>query len=154
MARGRRPKGPKLVDGLEGSAEAKRRLEVILESLNGKWTVAEARAQLGLGEARFHELRTEILQLALNRAEPRLPGRPRHEPSPEQTQVAALEAEIRDLRIDLKAAQVREEIALVMPHLLQPPKQHNATEADELADNAALKKMPLVNEPPPKRRGD
>jgi hypothetical protein len=34
--------------------------------------------------------------------------------------VAALEEEIRELRIDLKAAQVREEIALAMPHLLKP----------------------------------
>jgi len=153
MARGRRPKGPKLVDGLEGSAEAKRRLEVILESISGQRTVAEARALLGLSEARFHELRNKMMQSALEGAEPHPAGRPRHEPSPEQTQVAALQAEVRDLRIDLKAAQVREEIALVMPHLLQPPKQHDATNTDEVADNAALKKMPLVNEPAPKRRG-
>ena len=153
MARGRRPKGPKLVDGLEGSAEAKRRLEVILESISGQRTVAEARALLGLGEARFHELRTEILQLALNRAEPRPPGRPRHEPAPEQGQVAALQAEIRDLRIDLHAAQVREEIALVMPHLLKPPKDQHAATGDR-ADNAALKKMSVINEPGRKRRGD
>ncbi len=152
MARGRRPKGPKLVDGLDGSAEAKRRLQVILESMNGKWTVAEARAQLGLSEARFHELRTKIMQAALERSEPQPVGRPRHERAPEQAQLAALEAQIRDLRIDLHAAQVREEIALVMPHLLKPP-SHQEAAADEVADNAALKKTPLVNEQRPQCRG-
>jgi len=139
---------------LEGSAEAKKRLEVILESLNGKWTVAEARAQLSLSEARFHELRTKLLQQALGAAEPQPVGRPRHEASPEQAQVAALEAEIRDLRIDLHAAQVREEIALVMPHILKPPKTPPRQAVNNGADNAALKKMPVIAEQEPKRRGD
>jgi hypothetical protein len=153
MTRGRRPKGPKLVDGLDGSAEAKRRLEVILESISGQRTVAEARALLGLSEARFHELRNKIMQAALERSEPQPVGRPRHEPAPQQAQLAALEAQIRDLRIDLHAAQVREEIALVMPHLLKPSSQQQAA-VDEVADNAALKKTSLVNEQRPQRRGE
>lgn len=157
MARGRRPQGPKLVEGLDGSAAAKQRLQVVLETVAGARSVASACVTLGISEARFHELRAAMLQAALAGAEPRPAGRPRQEPAPAQAQIAALEAEIRDLRIDLKAAQVREEIAVAMPHLLQPPKQQPQrydAEVDDVADNAALKKMPLVSEPGPKRRGD
>ena len=34
--------------------------------------------------------------------------------------LAALEEEVKELRIDLRASQIREEIAAVMPHLLKP----------------------------------
>ena len=117
MARGRKPLGPKLVEGLQGSAQAKERLRIVLQTMAGQLSVAQACAQLGIGPARLHELRAEVLQAALDRLEPRPSGRPRPEPAGD---VAALEEEIRELRIDLKAAQVREEIALAMPHLLKP----------------------------------
>jgi hypothetical protein len=121
MARGRRPSGPKLVERLQGSATAKTRLQVVLETLAGQRSIARACALLGIGEARFHELRTEVLQAALAQLEPGSPGRPRQETPESAARVAALEAQLLDLRIDLKAAQVREEIALAMPHLLQRP---------------------------------
>lgn len=121
MARGRRPLGTKLVEHLDGSTAAKQRLQIVLATVAGQRTVAEACATLGIQEARFHELRGEVLQAALQRLEPQPVGRPRQEPLAQEARVAALEAQLRDLRIDLKAAQVREEIALAMPHLLQRP---------------------------------
>jgi hypothetical protein len=127
MARGRKPSGPKLVEGLQGSAQAKTRLHVVLQTMTGQLSVAQACALLGVGTARFHELRAEVLQAALDRLEPRPSGRPRQEPA--VGEVTALEEEIRELRIDLQAARVREEIALAMPHLLKPgrPKQDAAS---------------------------
>ena len=62
--------------------------------------MADACATLGLQEARFHELRAEVLQGALQQLEPRAPGRPRQEATPQNARVAALEAELRDVRID------------------------------------------------------
>ena len=39
---GRPCKGPNLVDGLDGSAEARTRLRIVLETIAGQRTVAEA----------------------------------------------------------------------------------------------------------------
>ena len=46
--------------------------------------------------------------------EPRPAGRPEAGPD---ARVATLEAEVRELRIGLRAAQVREEIAILLPRL-------------------------------------
>jgi hypothetical protein len=122
MARGRPPLGPQLVDHLHGDAAAKQRLQVVLESLAGLRSIEDACATLGIHEARFHELRAEVLQAALERLTPKAPGRPRQQTPEQEAQMASLEAQIRDLKIELQAARVREEIAVAMPHLLQPPK--------------------------------
>jgi hypothetical protein len=119
MTRGRRSDLGELVNRLTGSLRAKARLTLILEALSGRRTVAVASAALGLAERRFHTLRALALQAALESLEPRPAGR-RSLPAPEKTaQVMALESTIRELRIELHAAQVREEIALTMPHLFR-----------------------------------
>lgn len=120
MTRERRLRGIALVGGMNGSAEAKSRLGMILETLAGKCTVAQAAVHLGIGERRFHDLRNHCLRAALTSLEPRPAGRPARPPFvPEPQRVAALERAVRNLKIDLRAAQLREEIALAMPHLLQ-----------------------------------
>jgi hypothetical protein len=119
MARGRKPSGPKLVEGLEGSALAKQRLQVILETLAGRCTIEEACEQLGLSPSAFHQLRTRTLADALASLEPRPLGRPPQEASPQDVEIEALQEEVADLRTDLQASRVREEIAVVMPHLLK-----------------------------------
>lgn len=119
--RGRPPVGPALVDRLDGSPQAKTRLRVILQVLGGERTVPEACAQLGIERSRFHELREAVLQEALAALEPRLRGRPPRQASPEEAQVAALEDQVQELKVDLRAAQVREELALVMPHVVHKP---------------------------------
>jgi hypothetical protein len=108
-----------LVEGLEGSAGAKARLVMILEVLAGRRAVAQACARLGLSERRFHALRRGALQAALGGLEPSPLGRPARAPADTDGRAAALEAEVRDLRLELRAAQVREEIALVLPDLLR-----------------------------------
>jgi len=115
--RGRKPTGPQLLDRLDGSAHAKTRLRVILESLAGRSTIPEACEELGIQETMFHKLRSEVLQTALNRLEPRPLGRPPQRLTPEDRRAAALEDELRQLRVELKASRIREELAEKLPRL-------------------------------------
>ena len=55
--RGRRPAGPEIVEQLPGSAKARLRLRVVLETLAGDLRVQQACQQLGIGPVRFHTLR-------------------------------------------------------------------------------------------------
>jgi len=122
MARGRRPAGPELVAQLRGSEPAKQRLRVILETLAGRRGLAEACVLLEIGGRQFHSLRLRLLQAALDSLEPRPAGRPpvRQTMESDPNGVAILEAENRRLRLELQAAQIREEIALAVPHLFRP----------------------------------
>lgn len=116
----RPPKGPALADRLEGPDEAKHRLKVILETISGERTIADAAAAIGVGAARFHELRNQVLQAALAALEPKPAGRPRSEPDAgADPKLVELEAQVRELTLEMKASHVREQIALTMPHLLK-----------------------------------
>jgi hypothetical protein len=102
------------VDKLDGSAQSKKRLRVILETVAGRCTVQEACAQLDLSEVRFNQLRQEALQGALATMEPKPAGRPRATTAGEE-QVQALQRALADKDTELREAQVREEIALALP---------------------------------------
>lgn len=119
MRRGRPPAGLGHVDQLDGSEESKLRLRTILETLSGECTIAEACARLGVGEARFHQLRQAALESALGGLAPGRAGRPAQAEESEPSEIDALKRKVNDLEIDLQAARVRTEIALTMPHLLQ-----------------------------------
>jgi len=119
VRRGRPVKGSALVEGLEGSEHARERLKLILDSMAGKLAVEEACRRLGIGAARFHDLRSEVLQAAMCRLEPGQAGRPPKHTEEESSELLALKKENLDLRIDLQAARLREEIAIAMPHLLK-----------------------------------
>src|SRR5262249_11220153 len=56
--RGRTPSGPEVIEHLQGSAKAKARLRVILETVHGKRRVRDACALLGISEQRYRQLRT------------------------------------------------------------------------------------------------
>ena len=113
--RGRLPAGPEYVEKLQGPEDAKRRLEVILRTLAGTCRVQEACQQLDISEARFHQLRQEALQAALDGLTPRPAGRPAAGAA--QPRIAELEQHKEALRLEVLAAQTREEIALVLPRL-------------------------------------
>ena len=103
------------------SPEAARRAAVILEVLAGRRTVAEACATLGIGEARYHQLRQRVLAAAQAACEPGQPGRPANAPpDPAAMRVAALEADNAALHFEVEAARVRELLALTMPERLLP----------------------------------
>jgi hypothetical protein len=117
--RGRTPAGPQYVEQLHGSAAAKRRAQLILETLSGRLRVQEACQALGISEQRFAQLRQEMLQAAVERLEARPAGRPRS-PAP-ASEVTALEEQRASTEAALRAAQVREEIALVLPQVVHEP---------------------------------
>lgn len=125
MARGRRPSVSQLLQGLDGSDDARLRLEVILETLSGQQTLVEAAGRLGLSDRHLHTLRRQLLQQALYWLQPRPPGRP--EQRTMTTPTDPREEEIQRLRVELNAARVREEIALALPHLLRRRRPDRAT---------------------------
>jgi Helix-turn-helix domain len=118
--RGRQPSGPEYVESLPGSEQAKQRLRVILETMTGAYGVAEACRRLDISEQRFYQLRAELLQAAIERLEPRPAGRPRQD-AEAGIDVGALQARVTELETELQAAQLRQEIAVAMPHLVQEP---------------------------------
>ena len=118
--RGPKPIGAQIVEHLEGSQQAKTRLKVILQTLAGQRTIPDACAELGIRESMFHRVRSEVLQTALNRLEPRPLGRPPHQPSPEDQHQIELEQENLRLRAELRAAEVRRELTEKLPRLAKP----------------------------------
>jgi hypothetical protein len=122
MAKGRPSLGPALADKVEGSEQAKVRLKIILQTIAGEMSVADACQQLALSEARFHELRQQWMQDACAALEPKALGRPKETTIEEELELLRLHRENKNLEKHLRAAQIREEIAIAMPHVLQPRK--------------------------------
>lgn len=118
--RGRKPTGTNLVEHLEGSERAKARLKAILETLSGERSIPEVCEELGIQESMFHRVRSEVLQTALDRLEPRPLGRPPLQPSPHDLLVAELKEKNLGLQSELKAAEVRRELAEQLPRLAKP----------------------------------
>ena len=116
--RGRPVKGVELLEDMEVSEVARQRLMVILQTLAGALTIEEACQVLGINRSRFHDLRHEFLDRAAGLLEPRQPGPKPNRPTEAQLEIERLQREIVQLKLDLKATQIREEIALVMPQLL------------------------------------
>jgi hypothetical protein len=119
--RGRRPVGPEYADKLQGSNTAKERVKVILETMAGRCRLKEACERLGISEQRFHQLREEMMAAAVKALEPGQAGRPVQAPTPAEEQVVALAQKLADQEIELRAAKVRAEIAVIMPKVEQPP---------------------------------
>jgi transposase-like protein len=144
IMRGRRPAGPNYVDRLQGSALAKERLKIVLETMTGGLRVQDACTQLGICEQRFHQLREEAMRAALAGLEPGEPGRPARMPSPAEAQVRVLEERLADLDIELSLAKARAEIAVTLPAIVQPPEPEKKTRGRP--------KKPPRHRPPGKRK--
>jgi hypothetical protein len=123
MPGGRPPKGPELVAGLEGSAEAKARLRVVLETISGEKTLAEACAELGLEESMVHVLRQRALSAGLKELEAKPRGRPPKEERAEPEALAALRRENEELKWKLKESELRLELRTAMPSLAERVKE-------------------------------
>jgi transposase-like protein len=119
--RGRRPAGPAYVEHLEGADEDKKRLKVIMQTMMGELRLLEACRILNVCPQRFHQLRQEAMAGALAGLAPRPKGRPRHLATPEQQRIVDLERQLAAAKVELRAAQAREEIALVLPRVVQEP---------------------------------
>jgi hypothetical protein len=119
----RPPDGLKHVDRLPGTESSKRRLRVILETLIDRRSIESACEELGIGAARLHQLRHQLLVGALDGITARPAGRPRKQAPVEPGRMEALERENARLRLELHTAEIREEIAVLMPHLVRREKK-------------------------------
>ena len=115
--RGRFPQGAEYIDKLDGAAAEKERLKAILATMSGEKRMLEVCAELGIGETRFHQLRETALQAALDAIAPRPAGRPSLAMLSEAQQLRVQQGRIEELELALHEAQVREEIALVLPQV-------------------------------------
>ena len=116
--RGRRPAGPEIVEQLPGSAQARLRLRVVLETLAGDLRVQQACQQLGIGPVRFHTLRQAVLEAALAALEPRPVGRP-----PRDDDAPAQPGQVEDMTAALEASRLREEVTLILAPRHAPPEE-------------------------------
>jgi len=123
MPGGRPPRGPELVAGLEGSREAKLRLRVVLETIAGEKTIAEACAELGLEESMVHLLRQRALAAGLKELEAKPRGRPPKEERVEPEALKALRRENEELRAKLKESELRLELRTAIPGLQERVKE-------------------------------
>lgn len=118
MRMGRKPDPAALVTALSGSDPTKRRLLLFLETLSGQRSVAEACAELDICESRFYAQRAEWLEASINLLEPGAPGRPaKCEPAPDPAELRAMRSHIRQLEARLAAAEVRSELACLLPRV-------------------------------------
>jgi hypothetical protein len=140
--RGRRPVGPEYAEQLAGSETAKLRAKVILETIAGTCRLKEACERLGISEQRFHQLREEMMTAAVKALEPGHAGRPARTPTPAEEQVAALEKQLQDQEVELRAAKAREEIALIMPEVKRssPSEREAAGEPEKKTPQRAPKR--------------
>jgi hypothetical protein len=147
--RGRLPSGPEYVDLLAGSDQAKERLKTVLETLAGTCRVQEACQRLKISEPRFHQLRQQVLEAGLAEIEPRAKGRPAKKLSPAEEEIARLREQLAAKEVELRAAQVREEIALVLPRVAQDDVA--AANVDSTAPEKKTRRRPRQPNPGPVR---
>jgi transposase-like protein len=121
----RPPEGVGHVERLDGPEDLKRRLRVLLDTLTGRVSVAQACEELGVSESRLHELRRQALVGALGALMPKPAGRPATAETT-TTREKELEGRIEELEVDLQAALVRTELALAMPELFRGKKNRRA----------------------------
>jgi hypothetical protein len=124
------------VAGLDGSEQARERLRVVLEVVAGQCRVFEACRRLGVSEPRFSQLRAEALQGALAALEARPAGRPRR-PAVEES-VDALQTQLEQRELEVRLAQTREEVALILG---PPPTAASATAADGAAKKPSRRRQ-------------
>jgi hypothetical protein len=134
----RRPAGPEYVERLAGSALAKVRAKVLLQTMTRELTVAQACAQLGICEQRFYQLREEHLSDFVAGFEPGQPGRPPRTPSLAEQQIQDLQEQLAAKDMALRTALAREEIAITLPRVVQ---------------HATPEKKTTLRPPPPRARG-
>jgi hypothetical protein len=119
--KGRKPLATGHVERCSGSELAKLRLTMILKTMLGELTVAEACAELGIGESRFHAQRNQWIQEALALLEPRRMGRPPKVEDEQTRRVAELEAALQQTRQEAETAEIRREIAEILPRTVTIP---------------------------------
>ena len=115
---GRKPVGPALAERVSGSQQSRQRLEVLLETITGAKTMDEACRALGIEKSQLFKLRARMLEAAAASLEPGPVGRPPQPVDPQAARIAELEAQIKQLSLELAASRLREELAQALPKLV------------------------------------
>jgi hypothetical protein len=115
---GRPPLGPGLVEGLDASDEAKKRLKTVLETIGGARTVDEACEALGLSRPRYYQLVRAVLGAGAEALEPRPRGRPKAEVA-EVPEVVTLRERVKALERDLLRKEVGNELATALSYVAE-----------------------------------
>ena len=114
--RGRQAAGPEYAERLTGSALARQRMRVVLETIAGTKRVTEACAELGICQQRFETIRQEAIQAGVAALELRPAGRPRKKTATD-ARIAELEREQAELIAENQSLRVQAELATALPRL-------------------------------------
>jgi hypothetical protein len=115
--RGRYPAGWEYMDQFDASDEAKERLQVTMEIMNGACRIQEACARLGIGSSRLEEVRHDAVSGALAALERQRPGRKPRRVSELEEEVAHLRQQVVQLQTALEVAAIRAEVAATLPRV-------------------------------------
>lgn len=102
-----------LVAGLDGSAEAKERVALLLKTFPQMKQFQEAAEAINVSTQYLSELRKQILQAAVTAVESKPLGRPAQEPTEAdllKERISQLEQRIRDLTVEKEIGHLREEL--------------------------------------------
>jgi len=135
MRRGRPPAGVHVIDQLTAPAAVRRRVRIVLATLTGERSIADACTQLGVRRSRVYALRRQVLQGAVDALQARPRGRPRVT-RPDEAEVRSLRQRVHELELALRATQLRSEIALTMPFLLDRAGRKKKDEATRSASRS------------------
>lgn len=113
---GRPTRGVERIDDYDGSRMAKERAKALLLAVVGEDSITTQLDHLGICRTRFVKLRDRGLQALVAALEPRVGGRRAAEPSAEEIAERRFNDEIALLRWELEAAQLREDVATLLPH--------------------------------------
>jgi hypothetical protein len=115
--RGRHAIGPEIAERVEGSALARTRMRVILETITNTKPVKDACAELDICGQMFERYRARAIEAAVASLELKPAGRPAKAASPDDEQIAELKERIAELEAELQAATLKAELAATLPRL-------------------------------------
>ena len=101
---GRRSRVEPLLVPIRASDVARERVRVVLLTLAGPWSVADALERMSISRTRFQDLRRRMLEGALAALEPRPRGRPAKARAVRTAREERLEAENAALKLELRMA--------------------------------------------------
>ena len=103
-------KGVAHVDETTGNKQAKQRARLILATLSGQMSVADACREMGVGPTQFANLRMRMLQGAVDAMEPQAIGRPRLDQPTSPVDIDELQQEVFDLEHENTMLQAKLEV--------------------------------------------
>lgn len=116
---GRKTGGSEHAKKYGGSEEAKKRLELVLKTLSGEMSIPRACEMLGIGEAMFHRLRDRAVVAMGGALERRKTGRKKAPEKVPDEEKESLRRENLRLKMQIRGAQIREKMAILMPEVLK-----------------------------------